>query len=94
MRGLNSPSENRAAQVIEMCCENGAARVALDLAERWGVGQGDEVRVAVGTWVDILRVSAEAHYVGSQLFPVCNSCYLLFFSGERRCKVLKQLGND
>lgn len=63
MRGLNSPSENRAAQVIEMCCENGAARVALDLAERWGVGQGDEARVAVGTWVDILRVSAEAHYM-------------------------------
>jgi hypothetical protein len=55
------------AQVVEMCCENGAARIALDLAERWISVEGHE-KVPVGTWVDILRVSAEAHFVSTRAF--------------------------
>ncbi|KAJ9125186.1 hypothetical protein QFC22_000140 [Naganishia vaughanmartiniae] len=60
MRGL-SPSAGRWAQVIELCCENGAGRVALDLANRWSKAEGED-KVPLGTWVDILRVSAEAHF--------------------------------
>ncbi|KAJ9108834.1 hypothetical protein QFC21_000154 [Naganishia friedmannii] len=62
MRGLSPlPGGNRMAQVVEMCCENGAARLALDLAERGEVVE--QGGVGLGTWVDILRVSAEGQFM-------------------------------
>ncbi|KAJ9093125.1 hypothetical protein QFC19_008468 [Naganishia cerealis] len=60
IRGLN-PSEHRMAQIVEMCCEHGATRVALDLAERYE--KMEHKTISPAAWANILRVSAEGHFM-------------------------------
>lgn len=61
MRGI-TPEAKRMAAVVALACQNAAPRVALELAEAYE--RLAQRAVEQGAWADILRASAECHFVG------------------------------
>lgn len=86
MRGI-SPAQGRMTRVVEVCCENGVPRIALELAQGYERLAGKVVEQTA--WAEILRASAECHFVSHS--GLRSNAPL---TRRRRCKASRPHGTD